>query len=140
MNGDDDREIRSRPSLQRIYMDFAQALGQRSTCKRLQVGTVITNMTMTNVLAIGYNGNAKGFPNTCDSDVPGMCGCIHSETNALIKAPPGPKIVFVSHAPCVQCAKLMVNADVKFLYWLRPYRAANGLELLKQAGVEVIQL
>src|SRR5690349_23838660 len=73
--------------LYEVYMRMAEELAKRSTCARLQVGTVVTDQVLENVLAIGYNGNARGLPNRCDSAVPGSCGCIHSEMNALVKAP-----------------------------------------------------
>src|SRR5256885_17073179 len=68
--------------LYEVYMRMAEELAKRSTCVRLQVGTVVTDQRLENVLAIGYNGNARGLPNKCDSPVPGNCGCIHSEMNA----------------------------------------------------------
>ena len=55
-------------------MRMAEELAKRSTCVRLQVGTVVTDQRLENVLAIGYNGNARGLPNKCDSAVPGNCG------------------------------------------------------------------
>src|SRR5437016_13636072 len=73
--------------LYEVYMRMAEELAKRSTCARLRVGTVVTDQLLENVLAIGYNGNARGLPNRCDSSVPGSCGCIHSEMNALVKAP-----------------------------------------------------
>ena len=93
----------SRIPLYEVYMRMAEELAKRSTCSRLQVGTVITDQALENVLAIGYNGNARGLPNKCDSSVPGNCGCIHSEMNALVKAPGNvrDKVVFVSASPCV---------------------------------------
>jgi deoxycytidylate deaminase len=72
-----------RPPLFEVYMRMAEELAKRSTCARLQVGTVIAGHQLENVVAIGYNGNARGFPNRCDSTEPGKCGCIHSEQNAL---------------------------------------------------------
>ena len=71
--------------LYEVYMRMAEELAKRSTCARLQVGTVVTDQVLENVLAIGYNGNARGLPNKCDSAVPGSCGCIHSEMNALVR-------------------------------------------------------
>src|SRR5579872_6679531 len=73
-----------RPSFPAIYLDLARTLAARSTCKRLQVGTVITSTDFRKVLAVGYNGNATGLPNTCDREEPGNCGCLHSEENAVI--------------------------------------------------------
>ena len=60
-------------------MRMAEELAKRSTCARLQVGSVITTGDLTQVLGIGYNGNARGLPNRCDSTEPGSCGCLHSE-------------------------------------------------------------
>jgi dCMP deaminase len=120
-----------------VYMRMAEELGKRSTCARLQVGTVVTDARLENVLAIGYNGNARGLPNRCDSSVPGQCGCIHSEVNALIKAPGAvkDKVVFASNSPCVMCAKLIINSGVTHVYYRRAYRDPSGVELLASAGV-----
>lgn len=120
-----------------VYMRMAEELGKRSTCRRLSVGTVITDPHLENVVAIGYNGNARGLPNDCDSPTPGACGCIHSEMNALVKAPgslPG-KAAFVTASPCVMCAKLMIQARVTHLYYRTPYRNPVGLEVLREAGI-----
>lgn len=126
--------------LYEVYMRMAEELAKRSTCARLRVGTVITDARLENVVAIGYNGNAKGLPNRCDSNVPGDCGCIHSEVNALVKAPGGmrDKVVFVTDSPCVMCAKLMINAGVTHLFYRRPYRDPSGLELLERTGVATV--
>lgn len=75
---------RSRPSFPEVYMRLALTLAARSTCRRLCVGTVITSTDYRKVLAVGYNGNAAGLPNTCDREEPGNCGCLHSEENAVI--------------------------------------------------------
>jgi dCMP deaminase len=124
-----------------VYMRMAEDLAKRSTCVRLQVGTVITDALLENVLAIGYNGNAKGLPNRCDSAVPGQCGCIHSEMNALVKAPGAvkDKVVFVTDSPCVMCAKLMINSGITHVFYRRPYRDPSGIELLVTAGVTPVR-
>lgn len=130
----------TRPPLFEVYMRMAEELAQRSTCGRLQVGTVITGPNLENVLAIGYNGNARGFPNRCDSDVPGACGCIHSEQNALVKASGGlsGKVVFVTASPCVMCAKLMIQANVAYVFYRVAYRDPAGIEVLKRGGVTAV--
>ena len=129
-----------RPPLFEVYMRMAEELAKRSTCRRLSVGTVITDPTLENVVAIGYNGNARGFPNRCDSPTPGACGCIHSEMNALVKAPGAlrDKVVFVTDSPCVMCAKLMVQAQVSHLYYRRAYRDPGGLHMLERGGILAI--
>jgi dCMP deaminase len=123
--------------LYEVYMRMAEELAKRSTCARLQVGTVVTDALLQNVLAIGYNGNARGLPNKCDTTVPGQCGCIHSEVNALVKAPGSirDKVVFVTNSPCVMCAKLMINSGVTHVFYRRAYRDPSGVELLATAGV-----
>jgi dCMP deaminase len=92
------------------------------------------------VVAIGYNGNARGFPNRCDSPEPGKCGCIHSEQNALVKAPGHlrDKVAFVTRSPCVMCAKLMIQANIAFLFYRESYRDPSGLAVLEQGGVTVV--
>jgi dCMP deaminase len=131
----------TRPPLFEVYMRMAEELAKRSTCRRLSVGTVITDSELESVIAIGYNGNARGFPNDCDSPTPGACGCIHSEMNALTKAPgllPN-KVVFVTASPCVMCAKLMIQARVSHLYFRNAYRDPSGVEVLRKGGVVVVQ-
>jgi len=123
--------------LYEVYMRMAEELAKRSTCVRLQVGTVVTDQRLENVLAIGYNGNARGLPNKCDSAVPGSCGCIHSEMNALVKAPGNTrdKVVFISASPCVMCAKLIINSGVTHVFYRKAYRDPSGIEVLQQGDV-----
>ena len=130
----------TRPPLYEVYMRMAEELAKRSSCVRLQVGTVLTDADLENVVAIGYNGNAKGFPNRCDSDEPGSCGCIHSEQNALVKAPGHlrGKVAFVTASPCGRCAKLMIQANVTHLFYREAYRNPEGINVLKQGGVTVV--
>ncbi len=137
IEGDGPPPATSRIPLFEVYMRMAEELAKRSTCARLQVGTVVTDATMENVLAIGYNGNAKNLPNRCDSSVPGNCGCIHSEVNALVKAPGAvkDKVVFVTNSPCVMCAKLMMNSGVTHVFYRYKYRDPSGIELLASTGV-----
>jgi dCMP deaminase len=130
----------TRPPLYEVYMRMAEELANRSTCARLQVGTVLTDGSLEHVVAIGYNGNVRGFPNRCDSDEVGRCGCIHSEMNALVKSPGDlpDKVAFVTASPCVMCAKLMVQAKVSYLFYRQAYRDPSGLDVLERAGVVTV--
>lgn len=133
--------IPDRIPLEEVFMRMAEELSKRSTCARNQVGTVITNGELTQVLGIGYNGNAKGLPNRCDGTEPGRCGCLHSEANALIKAGsmiPG-KVMFVTVSPCVMCAKMTVNSNVARVLYRASYRDPDGVEVLRAAGLEAAQ-
>ena len=126
--------------LYEVYMRMAEELAKRSTCARLQVGTVITDRALENVVGLGYNGNARGFPNRCDSQTPGACGCIHSEQNAVVKADGHlrEKVAFVTASPCVMCAKLLIQANVTHVFYRKPYRKADGLEVLEAGGVKTV--
>ncbi len=136
--------MRSRPDFETIYLKLAQILAERSTCARLQVGTVITSTDFRKVLAVGYNGNASGLKNTCDREEPGNCGCLHSEENAVINCDSPrsiEKYVFVTHLPCVACAKRLINlGNVKAVYYAQEYRIKDSLELLRQVGIHAEQL
>jgi dCMP deaminase len=134
-----DHEV-DRIPLYEVYMRMAEELAKRSTCARLQVGTVITDGALEHVVALGYNGNARGFPNRCDSETPGACGCIHSEQNAVVKADGHlrDKVAFVTASPCVMCAKLLIQSNVKHVFYRNPYRKADGLEVLQAGGVQTV--
>ena len=133
----------ARPTFDQVYMSFAETIAKRSTCKRLQVGTVITTSDYRKVLAVGYNGNATGLPNTCDSSEPGNCGCLHSEENAVINCDSPretPKFVFVTHLPCLMCAKRLINlGNVRRILYKHEYRKKESIEVLKNAGIDIRQ-
>jgi dCMP deaminase len=134
----------SRPSFENVYMQLALLLSRRSTCARLSVGCVIASMDFRKVLAVGYNGNASGLPNCCDSEEPGKCGCLHAEDNAVINcdAPRSiEKIVFCTHLPCKMCAKRLVNlGNVETVWYLNDYRIRDGIDVFNQAGIFCIQM
>lgn len=135
------QEASLRPSFEEIYMDLAFKLAERSTCKRLNVGTVITSTDYRKVLALGYNGNATGLPNKCDRNEPGNCGCLHSEENAVINCDSPrfiEKIVFVTHLPCVLCAKRLINlGGVKRVYYSQNYRSQEAISLFKEVNIPI---
>ncbi len=135
---------KARPTFEAIYMELAHTLAARSTCVRLNVGTVITSTDYRKVLAIGYNGNAAGLPNTCDRTEPGNCGCLHSEENAVINCDSPrfiEKHVFVTHLPCVGCAKRLINlGGVKKVFYRTDYRLRDSIDVLQSVGIEVVHL
>ena len=137
-------EMKNRPSFESIYLNLARTLSIRSTCSRLNVGTVITSTDYRKVLAVGYNGNATGLPNRCDREEPGNCGCLHSEENAVINCDSPrqvEKVVFVTHLPCVTCAKRLINlGNVRNVYYGEDYRIRDSIELLESVGIMVKQL
>ena len=135
--------MKTRPSFDEVYMQFAETIARRSTCKRLAVGTVITTTDYRKVLAVGYNGNASGLANSCDREEPGNCGCLHSEENAVINcdAPrETKKFVFVTHLPCAACAKRLINlGNVEKIVYRNSYRKKDAIDLLETVGITVYQ-
>lgn len=133
-----------RPSFEEIYMRLAITLAERSTCKRLKVGTVITSTDFRKVLAVGYNGNASGLHNGCDRDEVGNCGCLHSEENAVINCDSPrstEKVVFVTHLPCAMCAKRLINlGNVRRVVYAHDYRKRDSVDLFAEVGISVSQL
>lgn len=123
-------------------MGFAELLAKRSTCARDQVGCIVTSADGYRIYSYGYNGNARKFPNACDSAEPGKCGCIHAEANALIKVsvPDRDKILYATTLPCKMCAKMIVNSGVSKIYFAREYRLSEGKAVLKKAGVKMIKI
>jgi dCMP deaminase len=133
-----------RPTFPEIYLKLAALMASRSTCRRLNVGTVITSTDYRKVLAVGYNGNASGLPNACDRDEEGNCGCLHSEENAVINCDSPrhlEKFAFVTHLPCPACAKRLINlGNVRKVFYGSDYRSRRSLELFAQVGIEVEHL
>jgi deoxycytidylate deaminase len=116
-------------------LDIATVIARRSTCSRLQVGAVLTDMRMEQ-LWVGYNGGAKGVPNGCRRADAGNCGCLHAEVNAVIKAPGDiEKMAFLTHSPCEACATALVNAHVIEVHFNEEYRSQEGLFVLVEGGV-----
>lgn len=130
-----------RPSFEEIYLSLAGRMAERSTCGRLQVGTVITTIDFRKVIAVGYNGNASGLPNECDQNVSGACGCLHAEDNAVINCDSPrsvEKIVFVTHLPCPMCAKRLINlGNVRKVTYRDDFRDRSALNLFLLAGIHV---
>ena len=132
-----------RPSFDQIYMGLALALSKRSTCERAQVGCVVVSADNNQVLAVGYNGNFRGGKNGCDSDEPGLCGCLHAEDNCMIKLDFNggiEKKLYTTTLPCKTCAKRIVNARISRVIYLRDYRLRDGLKILKKAKVKVSRM
>lgn len=136
-----------RPSFHDIFLKLAWLMSQRSTCRRLQVGAVITSVDHRRVYAVGYNGNASGLPNDCDrhgEEGIGNCGCLHAEENAVINCDVSrslEKVVYCTHLPCAMCAKRIINlGGVKMVYYSTDYRIRDSIKILGAAGIVVAQL
>lgn len=125
-------------------MQFAHLIAEnRSTSPRLRVAAVVVTEDNTQVIALGYNGMAKGEDDVPDSPEPGESGAIHAETNALIKCDFNTskrKVMYVTHSPCRLCARQIINAGVWRVVYDQLYRDTSGIDLMRNLGVEVLQL
>ena len=123
-------------------MSIAKTIAMRSYDTRLMVGAIVVSDDNTRLLSLGYNGNYKGGPNEPDSFDPGRSGFIHAEVNALVKCDYNffrKKIMYVTHSPCLSCAKLIVNADISRVIYEEEYRDKSGIDLLLACGIDVIR-
>lgn len=134
-----------RISRAQMFMDMARAASRRSTCFRLNVGAIIT--LDNSPVSVGWNGQASGAPhcagNDCPGIVPGKCGTLHAEQNAIRKAEailkdsPGPVSavdLYVTHSPCLQCCEFIRDPWrdiwIKRLFFEVPYRNSQHLGML----------
>lgn len=132
-----------RPNWDNIWKDFVLSISKRSPDPKFQVGAVIVTDDNTQVLALGYNGDHKGGPNQRDSMQHGKSGFIHAEVNALIKMDynnPKDKKMYLTHAPCPVCAKCIINAGIKEVYYLDNYVTLEGVDILKDSQVSIRKL
>ena len=123
-------------------MQMAETIAQRSHHPTFKVGAIITTSDNTQVLSLGYNGNAAGLENWPQSTKPGECGLIHAEINALLKLDynnPKEKVMYVTLSPCEMCAKAIVNSGIKSVVYKKSYRISKGIEILNRAGIIIRQ-
>lgn len=150
-----------RPSREELLVETAFVWAKRSTCSRLHVGAVIHRDGR--ILVQGYNGAPAGLDHcdhTCNcgelghistvshdvwcNSQPHACRAVHAEANAIAYAArwgvglEGAQIV-VTDQPCLNCARLIVNAGIAFVVYVRPYRLQDGVQLLQEAGIPVEQ-
>lgn len=134
-----------RPSREDTNMAIADLIAKRGTCGRAQVGCVITQDDR--IVSTGYNGPPNGWhcePRYCGDMKTTCTHAIHAEANAIVFAAKkgialeGAKI-FCLTAPCVGCARLIIQAGIKTVYFKTPYRDRAGVDILRISGVKVIQ-
>lgn len=132
-----------RPKWDEIWMSLAIHIAERSHDPRLKVGSVVVTEDNTTVLAIGYNGDQSGGTNKPDQLIAGKSGFIHAEANALIKmnySDYRDKKIYLTHSPCIVCARMIVNSGIKKVVFCEEYRDTSGLEILKSANIKTENL
>jgi dCMP deaminase len=123
---------------------MAHIWSENSYCTRRQVGTLIVKDKM--IISDGYNGTPTGFPNVCEDDNNvSLPYVLHAEANAITKiARSGNNsdgaTLYVTDSPCIECAKLIIQSGIRRVVYDREYRLTDGVNLLRQAGIEVLHL
>jgi len=133
----------------KLYIDWAKRVSELSYARRLKVGAVIVKDDC--VISYGYNGMPAGWDNNCEDET--LYGgtllktkqeVIHAESNAIAKLAKSTNsgvgsTMFITHSPCIECAKLIYQSGITTVYYDGDYRSADGIEFLKKSGVSVVQ-
>jgi len=126
------------------YMRMARIWAENSYCQRRQVGALLVKNKM--IISDGYNGTPAGFENNCeDENDNSKPYVLHAEANAITKVARSHNssdgaTLYVTASPCMECAKLIIQAGIKRVVYGEHYRIMDGIELLERAGIEVVYL
>lgn len=130
--------------LDRRYMRMAFIWAENSYCKRRKVGALLVKDKM--IISDGYNGTPSGFENICE-DENGITKpyVLHAEANAITKVARSNNssdgaTLYVTSSPCIECAKLIIQAGIRRVVYSENYRLSDGVDLLKRANVEVVSV
>ena len=130
--------------LDKRYLRMAAVWAENSYCKRRQVGALIVKDQM--IISDGYNGTPAGFENICeDENNVTKPYVLHAEANAISKVAQSGNsskdaTLYVTASPCLECAKLIIQAGIKRVVYRDAYRLTDGIDLLRRAGIEVEQV
>ncbi len=148
-----------KPKLVKAYMKTAETFAELSHARRLHVGAIVVKDDR--IISIGYNGMPAGWDNNCEDEsvelYSGHEGAIHrtvlktkpevlhAETNAIAKLARSNESglganIFITHAPCLDCAKLIYQSGINRVYYGENYRDDSGVKFLKASGIEVKQV
>ena len=130
--------------LDKRYIRMANIWAENSYCQRRKVGALIVKDKM--IISDGYNGTPSGFENICeDENNLTKPYVLHAEANAITKIARSNNssdeaTMYVTASPCIECAKLIIQAGIKRVVYSEHYRLEDGIELLKRAGIEVVYI
>jgi dCMP deaminase len=134
------------------FMDIAQRTADLSHARRLHVGAIVVKADR--IISIGYNGMPAGWDNNCEDEFVNEIGesilktkpeVLHAETNAIAKLAKSTEsgedaTMFVTHAPCLDCAKLIYQSGIKSVFYREAYRDDAGSQFLKKSGIKITQV
>jgi dCMP deaminase len=134
------------------YMDVAERFAQLSSARRLHVGAIVVKDDR--IISIGYNGMPSGWDNNCEDEITQPVGrvnlvskpeVLHAETNAIAKLAKSNEsgmgaTMFITHAPCLDCAKLIFQSGIGSVLYRNTYRDTSGVTFLEKSGITVKQI
>ena len=126
------------------YLKMALEWAKLSHCKRKKVGAIIVKEGM--IISDGYNGTPSGFCNDCEDNAGETHWYVlHAEANAILKVAKSANnakdsTLYLTHSPCKDCSKLILQAGILRLVFLDKYKDTAGIEFLKNAGLEIVQI
>ena len=139
---DSDIRHQKQGTIDRRYLRMARIWAENSYCERRKVGALLVKDKM--IISDGYNGTPSGFPNVCESEegvtLPYV---LHAEANAISKVARSNNssegsTLYITASPCMECAKLIIQAGIRRVVFSDLYRITDGLDLLRRAGVEIL--
>ena len=137
----------------RAYMQTAKTFAECSTARRLHVGAIVVKDDR--IISIGYNGMPSGWDNNCEDEIRWPNGeirfletkpeVLHAESNAISKLARSSEsgdsaTMFITHSPCLDCAKLIYQSGITKVYYGQQYRSADGINFLKKCNIELEQI
>lgn len=143
MDDKTNKELKQR-NLDTRYMRMATIWAENSYCKRRQVGALLVKDKM--IISDGYNGTPSGFDNNCeDENNSSFPYVLHAEANAITKVARSNNssdgaTLYVTASPCIECAKLIIQAGIKRVVYGEQYRLLDGVDLLRKADIDVSQI
>ena len=126
------------------YIEMARIWAKNSYCKRRQVGALLVKDRM--IISDGYNGTPSGFENDCeDEDFKSKPYVLHAEANAITKVAKSNNssdgaTLYITDSPCMDCAKLIIQAGIKRVVYGDDYRITDGIRLLEKASIEIVKI
>jgi len=141
----DEKESSGKQSLlDQRYLKMAAIWAQNSYCKRRKVGALLVKDKM--IISDGYNGTPSGFENVCeDENNETKPYVLHAEANAITKVAKSGNssdgaTLYVTSSPCMECSKLIIQAGIRRVVFTENYRLEDGINLLRRANIEVVQI
>ena len=144
MGSQENRAQKMKPKFIKAFMKVAEVFAELSSAQRLKVGAILVKDCR--IISVGYNGTLPGEDNVCeDENGNTKSSVIHAEENLLMKLTKSSEnsidsVMFVTHSPCINCAKLIANSGIKTVYYKNEYRSDEGIKLLRTRNIDVFLL